>query len=284
MDTKLEKLTLTLNNDISFQRRLPNALLASIVAWYWQMDGKSGQYIARDEFMHPEGAAHITFNFGKPLRLSHGFFKQGISIEPPPTGSLLMTLEGDISSFGILLKPGAAFTLLGTPTHGLLDLEEQQYPSLLRDLFDKLSKKTLFSERVSMCEDVLVGLMSHASSSIPNTIMASLNEIKSSHGMISMSELANTMCLGQRQLERKIKDHLGLTAKQYACNVRITHARNLIKKNIDSKLVDIAMCSGYYDQSHFNREFSRVIGLTPSKYKARCENSVRNKHPLLALK
>jgi AraC-like DNA-binding protein len=48
--------------------------------------------------------------------------------------------------------------------------------------------------------------------------------------------------------------------------VRVEAARLALKQAQGARAAGIAADMGYYDQSHFIREFSAVVGLTPQAY------------------
>ncbi|HEY5825191.1 MAG TPA: AraC family transcriptional regulator, partial [Cyclobacteriaceae bacterium] len=55
------------------------------------------------------------------------------------------------------------------------------------------------------------------------------------------------------------------TPKLYGKINRFQHSLGLINQK-DTSLTDIAYEAGYFDQSHFIREFKSFTGVTPSSY------------------
>jgi len=56
-----------------------------------------------------------------------------------------------------------------------------------------------------------------------------------------------------------------LTPYQFILKLRIEYALKLIQKNYPLSIV--AVESGFFDQSHFIKEFKKIYGVTPLKFK-----------------
>jgi AraC-like DNA-binding protein len=61
------------------------------------------------------------------------------------------------------------------------------------------------------------------------------------------------------------KKELGLTPHAFITNYKINQAKNLLSTNSLKSLSEVAIESGFYDQSHFSKAFKRVFAITPSK-------------------
>ena len=85
---------------------------------------------------------------------------------------------------------------------------------------------------------------------------------------ISVSDLAEQATLSESQLHREFANRFGITPNQYIREVRIGVARHLLETD-DLSLTQIASECGFYDQSHFSRQFKTSTGLTPLQYRRR---------------
>jgi methylphosphotriester-DNA--protein-cysteine methyltransferase len=66
-------------------------------------------------------------------------------------------------------------------------------------------------------------------------------------------------------LQRQFKLFTGLTPKEFAKNIRLRNSIiQVLLKN--EGLQDALFDAGYYDQSHFNRDFSMVAGFNPTHF------------------
>ena len=79
-------------------------------------------------------------------------------------------------------------------------------------------------------------------------------------------ELANAVGLSVRTFERRFLASFHVTPQQYIRKLRIRIAcRQLVYTG--ASLADIALESGFADQSHFSHEFRRHMGRTPREYR-----------------
>ena len=82
---------------------------------------------------------------------------------------------------------------------------------------------------------------------------------------IMLDDLAKIAHVSKYYLIRKFNVCYGLSLHQYITNLRINYAKKLLKNK--NYFADIAIESGFYDQSHFIKSFKEYTGVTPMKYK-----------------
>lgn len=82
---------------------------------------------------------------------------------------------------------------------------------------------------------------------------------------INLKLLALECCLSVSQLQRRFKDALGQTIADYWRTVRLQQAQFLLKKRM-STIDHIAHDVGYESSAAFSRSFSRLFGISPSKW------------------
>lgn len=81
---------------------------------------------------------------------------------------------------------------------------------------------------------------------------------------ISLEQLSNLVNLKPLRLLRVFRKALGLPPHAYLVQVRITEAKKLLARGMS--IVDVAIETGFNDQSHLHRHFKRHVGVTPGKY------------------
>lgn len=83
--------------------------------------------------------------------------------------------------------------------------------------------------------------------------------------IIQMAKIAN---MSSYQLDRRMKLVFGVTTGKWLIQTKISKAsRELIETN--KSILDIALASGYNDQSAFSRQFKKATGQTPSEFQKR---------------
>ena len=80
-----------------------------------------------------------------------------------------------------------------------------------------------------------------------------------------MRELGNVVQMSHHYFSRLFKATTGITPRQYIIRSRIERAKNLLQQNKLS-IANIATEVGFVDQSHLNRHFKRLVGITPKSY------------------
>jgi AraC-like DNA-binding protein len=92
-----------------------------------------------------------------------------------------------------------------------------------------------------------------------------LTSIKKNPAENNLGNIASRHGITSRYLHRLIYQHTGLSPKSFNKINRFQFSLKLIAKN-QQHLTSIAYDSGYFDQSHFIRDFKSFTGLTPSAY------------------
>ncbi|NTU80047.1 MAG: AraC family transcriptional regulator [Chloroflexales bacterium] len=83
---------------------------------------------------------------------------------------------------------------------------------------------------------------------------------------VSLRELGALVGLHPAYLNRSFRQTVGLPPHAYQLHLRIDHAKALLAAGAD--IADVAVASGFTDQSHLTRQFRRQQGLTPARYQA----------------
>lgn len=87
---------------------------------------------------------------------------------------------------------------------------------------------------------------------------------------LSLDELAKTSCISKYYLLKKFKQNIGLTPHQFHIQNKIRNAQNLLSNK--KSILDISIEMGFYDQSHFDKSFQKIVGISPTEYILSKEN------------
>jgi len=82
----------------------------------------------------------------------------------------------------------------------------------------------------------------------------------------SIAQLASECGLSRSYFTRAFKQAMGMPPHQWLTKRRVEEAKQLMRKT-RLELVEIAVASGFADQSHFTRVFSRSEGLSPGAWR-----------------
>lgn len=81
---------------------------------------------------------------------------------------------------------------------------------------------------------------------------------------VRLEDIAAAANLSLYHLTRVFKKAIGTTPHRYLLQVRVNSARLLLSAGARS-LAEVAVAVGFADQSHFTREFKRILGITPGQ-------------------
>jgi AraC-like DNA-binding protein len=81
---------------------------------------------------------------------------------------------------------------------------------------------------------------------------------------VTLEQLATLTHLNRSYLIRVFRDEVGLPPYAYLTQVRVDKAKRLLVEGLPPSQVALAV--GLADQSHLNRFFKRIVGVTPKRY------------------
>lgn len=87
------------------------------------------------------------------------------------------------------------------------------------------------------------------------------------HEPAELSQLAGLVFLTPTYLSKLFKAETGMTITDYLIEIRINHAKLLLREACSLKVHEIGSKVGYPDPAYFNKLFKRMVGVTPNEYK-----------------
>jgi AraC-like DNA-binding protein len=190
-------------------------------------------------------------------------------VHPEPTGSVLVRFTSQ----------GAAS--LGLPAGELLDRSVSLDDVLGRARTSELSERICEAQddraRILVVEQFLLELPFAS-----DALVMRATELLARTDALSVAETAATLGVSERQLERRFRDRVGVSPKQFARLARFERAMVVAKTQLPAtslgpddaldsnpSLATIAQLAGYYDQSHLVRDVREFAGATPKQLLSR---------------
>lgn len=83
---------------------------------------------------------------------------------------------------------------------------------------------------------------------------------------VTLQDLEDASGLNKFHIIRLFKAAFKVPPHQYQMLLRINSAKKALRGKLS--LTDVALAAGFYDQSHFVKDFRRYVGITPERYRA----------------
>ncbi len=257
---------------MEFTRISPHPSLNEWIECYWMM--YSDDTLPQIEKIIPDGFTEIIFNYRDVYQSKIG---DSWSLQTPNllAGQLrtyfYLQNTGATGSVAIKLKPAALTQLLGFSmdqyVDQIVDLDSLTHPAL-KVLSEQISTAVALkhTQNTPLIKELLDNyFVDLAKSATENPLKQPLDLIFQSNGMVTVAAMATAAGVSERQLERLFKKYIGLSPKYYARIIRFNYIFKLINLK-NTSWAEIVYQSGYYDQSHFIRNFKAFTGEDPSSY------------------
>jgi len=236
--------------------------LKKYVQSYWRiqcyLENKKSFKIA------PDGAMGLLINLGDTLEIktstqTYQVEKSQVVLLGIYENPVYMEFENNCEVIGIRFNPaGASFFF-------------SQY---MHDLFENiitLNDPTIYESILSNSNDLVNSLDTYLLKRFKKSnkafdIMKIITLIEKNSGSYDIEELLLCANMSRRNLDRVFKKALGISLKVYARIIKIKYTRMSLQNYHFDTLTTVSYNSGYFDQSHFIKEFKNFMFETPKEY------------------
>lgn len=223
----------------------------------------------------PVGLPSVIFSFGIPLMMEdatvvgrgpEAFTSFVIGLR---TRCLRASHQGRLGGVEVMFTPAGAYELFGVAMH---EIANSVFPASAvlgagtQRLEERLTDSQSWSERFALLDAFFTERAKEAhegSSEVRNA----WSWLELTRPRAAGEKAADELGWSQRRLELAFREQVGLTPGAVVRMARFRRAVSLLVRG-DLSLAELADRCGYYDQSHFNREFRAVTGTTPQRYLA----------------
>lgn len=226
----------------------------------------------RKEIILPKGTVEIIFNFSDKidyfspsLQISKCLpqvFINGINFKP-----FELTKTGKQEFLGIQLNSIGLRLLFNISAKEFNDsvLEGREVCLQLDNLAHELFYKQTFSQQVEILLTWIRKKISQSNCQFSISRANKLLSLSSQHNL-TVKHICEQVCLSDRQLRRFSQDWLGTNTEEFIQYHRYLYCLQLLTHSKQT-LTEIGYEAGYFDQSHFIREFKSFTNLTPKQYR-----------------
>jgi len=174
--------------------------------------------------------------------------------------------------FGVKFRPGAFLPFLGRPladiTGSVLPAEQLWGPAATV-LADRMSAARSIDELVALVEAFLRERWPEPDPQVElvGRIVAALLHDRS---ISRVDDVTERFAISSRTLQRLFQRYVGVSPKWVLRRYRLHEAAAALEREQHRPWAEVAAELGYFDQSHFIRDFTAAVGMTPVAYAQAC--------------
>jgi len=251
-----------------YQEYQPHRALSKYVKCLWVLEVESPTGFSKEKIL-PDGCMELIFNYGNPYTqhipkaetqprsFVYGQLKQYIEVSP----------NGKTGIIAVRFYPYGAWPFFHFPINEITGKAISVYHLLGQsgsELEERVNLAKNTDERLRLIQAFLLKRLKE--NYHPDTVSECTRRMIHSSGSVSVDSLAKDLCISKRQLERKFTAATGLSPKLFLRIIRFQNTISLLESKHINSLTALAYESGYYDQSHFIRDFKSFSGVNPTNY------------------
>jgi len=249
--------------------RIPKPPLNDFVDYFWSMSGYSPPH--SKELTLPDGSADIVFELRQSAvrlydhELREFMFGRAI-VCGPHSNYFVIDTAGESDVVGIHFKPGGLRPFAGLPMAELLNRHiplSELWGTAAEELLERLSDAGTAEERFDLLERLLPSFAGRPLER-SSAIRYALTQLQEGR---RVAELVERIGLSHGYLDRLFKNEIGLTPKRIGNLIRFQGTLGRMERGVDLDWAEVALACGYYDQSHWIKDFRRFSGLSPLQYR-----------------
>ncbi len=249
----------------------PPAHLAPFVDCVWILTGPGGDGDPEPQLVVPDGKTELIVHFGDAfLKLEAGAYQRQarVLMSGQLTERIVLKPVGEIGVISVRFKAAGAARFFDVPYDAIVDrvVDFAEFePAFSAAIHDRIARAGSHEERLAAMIAMLEERLTQESKE-DIFVRQACQYIVGSDGEYSVQDLVKLIGFSERQLERKFKKQVGIAPKTLSRIMRFQKFLAMTKEADTLTLADAAAACGYYDQSHFIRDFTKFSGMSPMRY------------------
>lgn len=183
-------------------------------------------------------------------------------------GRFTQTLEGSGGVFGVKFRAGGFRPFLGRSVATLRNRSiafEEVFGAHAASLLDELFAESGDSQMAEVVERFLSARLPADDPQV-DRIAAIVDGIAADPTIVSVDQVSERWGIAKRTLQRSFSEYVGTTPKWVINRYRLHEALERLHSGAELDWAQLTVDLGYFDQSHFIRDFRAVVGRSPAQY------------------
>ena len=220
------------------------------------------------QVVYPDGCCELIVHLGPPMRRlepdGQWRTQSAVMFAAQPRAPVRLAAQESVDCVGVRLQPAASSAIAGDALPLLRD------QIVVLDTFDHELARALVTATTRFMNDQADAAIWEllAMRLLPcrpdSRIEAAAAELESTQGGRRVQDLATTAGMSLRSFQENFLKAVGLTAKEFARVQRLQAALRMLDAG-EAALAQVAVDTGFADQSHATRELHQLTGLTPAR-------------------
>ncbi|EOB6679381.1 helix-turn-helix domain-containing protein [Vibrio vulnificus] len=187
-------------------------------------------------------------------------------------GSPLEAIKADFTQghnyLGVRFRPGVIPDLRNLDVDEVISnrLDLSDLVGGIEHILEQVGESDGFISKARIINDFISQFDSRSCSYLTMDVIALVTQ---AHGNLQIKDLVKKTGYSARTLQRAFRNDTGLTPKAFSRAIRCQSAVYNINHNHNVPLSDLAFDLGFSDQAHFQREFKKLVSVTPLDYQSR---------------
>lgn len=242
--------------EFDLTRIVPSAGAARWIENYWVIEWERGDRPVYLQENLPHPSAHLVLD---PL-VGSGLF--GVQ-----TKRFFYELSGRGRVIGAKFRPGFLFPVWRSPVSDMTDRREIDLSPLGFDLSALEATFIALENPADMARILDQHIADLHAPDDPKAMQAHdlVHMVAADPDLSRVSTLAERSGLNARQLQRMFAQYIGVSPKWVLDRYRMIEAVEAINQGEERSLTELAHRLGYFDQAHFSKAFSALVGQTPQQ-------------------
>lgn len=235
--------------------------------WALRWDLPEGRSFASQVLPHPTCSLTVELGTHPRADLPTG---EVVVVTGVATRRFDVDVRGTGRVAGVRFRPGGLAALTRSEASGWTDATISARGLLPAEAIDRLGDPDLAEDAeawAEAAEAVLDELAGDEADERYDELLRIVGDMLADRSLVTVADVGDRHGLSARSLQRLFIHYVGVGPKWVLARYRMHDAVTEIDDGYDGPLLDLALRFGWYDQAHFTRDFTALVGVTPGAYR-----------------